>query len=125
VFGAGVMAAGNRDVMVIGHPDLNDIVQRNLSSGGAPAYFPEVSPYVTARALQQFNYFLPDEGSDAWFSPTNLNLGEVAFLPVNRAPKDGEEFEVLGIKMQFFTKYGTDDKGHTSVWLHIPDDSCH
>ena len=116
-FGAGVMAEGNKDVMVIGHPDLNDIVQRNLSSGGAPAYFAEVSPYVTARALQQFNYFLPDEGPDAWFSPTNLNLGEVAFLPVNRAPKDGEEFEVLGIKMQFFTKYGTDDKGHTSVWL--------
>lgn len=116
-FGAGVMAEGNEDVMVIGHPDLNDIVQRNLSSGGAPAYFPEVSPYVTARALQQFNYFLPDEGPDAWFSPTNLNLGEVAFLPVNRAPKDGEVFEVLGIKMQFFTKYGTDDKGHTSVWL--------
>lgn len=117
VFGAGVMAEGNEDVMVIGHPELNDIVQRNLSSGGAPAYFPEVSPYVTARALQQFNYFLPDEGPDAWFSPTNLNLGEVAFLPVNRAPKDGEAFEILGIKMQFFTKYGTDDKGHTSVWL--------
>jgi len=116
-FGAGVMAEGNKDVMVIGHPDLNEIVQRNLSSGGAPAYFPEISPYLTARALQQFNYFLPDKGPDAWYSPTNLNLGEVAFLPVNRAPKDGEEFEVLGIKMQFFTKYGTDDKGHTTVWL--------
>jgi alkyl sulfatase BDS1-like metallo-beta-lactamase superfamily hydrolase len=116
-FGAGVMAEGNKDVMVIGHPDLNEIVQRNLSSGGAPAYFPEAGPYLTARALQQFNYFLPDKGPDAWYSPTNLNLGEVAFLPVNRAPKDGEEFEVLGIKMQFFTKYGTDDKGHTTVWL--------
>ena len=116
-FGAGVMAEGNKDILVIGHPDLNEIVQRNLSSGGAPAYFPEISPYLTARALQQFNYFLPDKGPDAWYSPTNLNLGEVAFLPVNRAPKDGEEFEVLGIKMQFFTKYGTDDKGHTTVWL--------
>ncbi len=116
-FGAGVMAEGNKDVMVIGHPDLNDIVQRNLSSGGAPAYFPEVSPYLTARALQQFNVYLPEKGPDAWYSPTNLNIGEVAFLPVNRAPKDGEEFEVLGIKMQFFTKYGTDDKGHTTVWL--------
>ncbi len=116
-FGAGVMAEGNKDVMVIGHPDLNSIVQRNMSSGGAPAYFPEVSPYVTSRALQQFNYFLPEKGPDAWYSPTNINLGELAFLPVNRAPKDGEEFEVLGIKMQFFTKYGTDDKGHTTVWL--------
>lgn len=116
-FGAGVMAEGKKDVIVIGHPDLNDIVQTNLSSGGAPAYFPEISPYLTARALQQFNYFLPDKGSDAWYSPTNLSMGEVAFLPVNRVPKDGEEFEVLGIKMQFFTKYGTDDKAHTTVWL--------
>jgi alkyl sulfatase BDS1-like metallo-beta-lactamase superfamily hydrolase len=116
-FGAGVMAEGKKDVMVIGHPDLNKIVQTNMASGGAPAYFPEVGPYLTSRALQQFNVYLPDEGPDAWFSPTNLNIGEVAFLPVNRAPKDGEEFEVLGIKMQFFTKYGTDDKGHTTVWL--------
>jgi alkyl sulfatase BDS1-like metallo-beta-lactamase superfamily hydrolase len=116
-FGAGVLAEGNKDVMVIGHPDLNEIVQQNLSSGGAPAYFPEVSPYLTARALQQFNAFLPDEGPDAWFNPTNISFGELAFLPVNRAPEDGEEFDVLGIKMQFFTKYGTDDKAHTTVWL--------
>ena len=26
-------------------------------------------------------------------------------------------FDVLGIKMQFFTRYGTDDKAHTTVWL--------
>jgi len=117
VFGAGALAEGNQDVMVIGHPDLNGIVHQNLSSGGAPAYFPEVSPYLTARALQQFNAFLPDEGPDAWYSPTNLNFDEMVFLPVNRAPEDGEEFDVLGIKMQFFTKYGTDDKAHTTVWL--------
>jgi alkyl sulfatase BDS1-like metallo-beta-lactamase superfamily hydrolase len=116
-FGAGVMAEGNKDVMVIGHPDLNKIVERNLSSGGAPAYFPEISPYLTARALQQFNYFLPDKGPDAWYNPTNLSVGEVAFLPVNRPVQDGEIIDVLGIKMQFFTKYGTDDKAHTTVWL--------
>ncbi|MHC4757271.1 MAG: alkyl sulfatase dimerization domain-containing protein [Planctomycetota bacterium] len=116
-FGAGVMAEGNKDVMVIGHPDLNAIVQENLSAGGAPAYFPEIGPYLTSRALQQFNVFLPDKGPDAWYSPTNLNIGEVAFLPVNRPVKDGEVFDVLGIKMQFFTKYGTDDKAHTTVWL--------
>lgn len=116
-FGAGVMTEGDPEVVVYGHPDLNDIVQRNLSSGGAPAYFPEISPYLTARALQQFNYFLPDKGPDAWYSPTNLNIDEVAFLPVNRPLEDGEIIDVLGIKMQFFTKYGTDDKGHTTVWL--------
>jgi len=116
-FGAGVMAEGKEDIPVIGHPDLNDIVRQNMSSGGAPAYFPEVSPYLTARALQQFNYFLPDEGPDSWYSPTNLSMGEMAFLPVNRVPEDGEVLELLGIKMQFFTKYGTDDKAHTTVWL--------
>ena len=115
-FGAGVMAEG-KEVMVIGHPDLNKVVERNMSSGGAPAYFPEVSPYLTARAMLQFNAYLPSEGPDAWVSPTNISPGEMAFLPVNHPVKDGEELDVLGIRMQFFTRYGTDDKVHTTVWL--------
>jgi alkyl sulfatase BDS1-like metallo-beta-lactamase superfamily hydrolase len=116
-FGAGVMAEGNKDVMVIGHPDLNDVVAENMTGGGAPAFYPEVGPLLTARALQQFNAYLPDKGPDAWFSPTNISAGELAFLPVNKPVKDGEVLDVLGIKMQFFTKYGTDDKVHTNVWL--------
>ncbi len=116
-FGAGVMAEGNKDVMVIGHPNLNAVVKENMTGGGAPAFYPEIGPLLTARALQQFNQFLPEKGPDAWFSPTNLSAGELAFLPVNRPVKHGKEFEVLGIKMQFFTKYGTDDKVHTNVWL--------
>jgi len=115
-FGAGTMAEG-ADVMVIGHPDLNDIVAENMTGGGAPAFYPEVGPLLTARAIQQFNQFLPDEGPDAWFSPTNLSIGEWAFLPVNRPVEDGETLDVLGIEMQFFTQFGTDDKGHTTVWL--------
>jgi alkyl sulfatase BDS1-like metallo-beta-lactamase superfamily hydrolase len=116
-FGAGVMAEGNKDVMVIGHPDLNKIVAENMTGGGAPAFYPEIGPLLTSRALQQFNQFLPDKGPDAWFSPTNLSVGELDFLPVNNAVKDGEVLDVLGIKMQFFTRYGTDDKAHTTVWL--------
>jgi alkyl sulfatase BDS1-like metallo-beta-lactamase superfamily hydrolase len=116
-FGAGVIAEGNEDVVVYGHPNLNDVVTANLASGGAPAYFPEISPLLTARALQQFNFFLPEEGPDAWFNPTNLSVGEVAFLPVNRPVADGEMIDVLGIKMQFFVDHGTDDKVHTTVWL--------
>jgi len=116
-FGAGVLAEGNKDVMVIGHPDLNDVVAENMTGGGAPAFYPEVGPLLTARALQQFNVYLPEKGPDAWFSPTNLSAGEMAFLPVNKPVKDGEMFDVLGIKMQFFTKYGTDDNVHTTVWL--------
>jgi alkyl sulfatase BDS1-like metallo-beta-lactamase superfamily hydrolase len=103
--------------MVIGHPDLNQVVQQNMSSGGAPAYFPEVGPYLTSRALQQFNYFLPEEGPDAWYNPTNLSIDEMAFLPVNRPVMDGETIDILGIRMQFFTKYGTDDKVHTTIWI--------
>jgi alkyl sulfatase BDS1-like metallo-beta-lactamase superfamily hydrolase len=115
-FGAGVMAEG-KEVMVIGHPDLNKVVEQNMASGGAPAYFPEISPYLTARALLQFNAYLPTEGPDAWFSPTNISAGEMAFLPVNRPVKDGKTFDVAGIKIQFFTRYGTDDKVHTTAWL--------
>jgi alkyl sulfatase BDS1-like metallo-beta-lactamase superfamily hydrolase len=116
-FGAGVLAEGNQDVMVIGHPDLNAVVEKNLQGGGAPAYFPEIGPYLTARALIQFNNYMPTEGPDAWSLPLLLPLGEMAFLPVNTPVQDGQEMTVLGVKMQFFTKYGSDDKVHTTVWL--------
>jgi alkyl sulfatase BDS1-like metallo-beta-lactamase superfamily hydrolase len=116
-FGAGVLAEGNEDVMVIGHPDLNAVVEKNLHGGGAPAYFPEIGPYLTARALIQFNNYMPDEGPDAWVAPLHLPLGEMAFLPVNTPVEDGQEMTVLGVRMQFLTKYGSDDKVHTMVWL--------
>jgi len=48
-----VLAEGNKDVMVIGHPGLNDVVKGNL--GGAPAFDPEVGPYLTARAGASLN----------------------------------------------------------------------
>jgi len=51
VFGTGVMAEGNKDVMVISHPDMDKVVAQNMSSGGAPPYFPEIGPVLTARAL--------------------------------------------------------------------------
>jgi len=113
--GAGVLTEGNDDIPVIGHPDLNDVVARN--AGGAPAYFPEIGPYLTARLLIQFNTFMPKEGPDAWVVPTNLEVDEGAFIPVNTPVEDGQEMEVLGVKMQFFTRYGSDDKVHTTVWL--------
>jgi alkyl sulfatase BDS1-like metallo-beta-lactamase superfamily hydrolase len=114
-FGAGVLAEGKDDVMVIGHPDLNAVVERN--AGGAPAYFPEIGPYLTARMFIQFNAFMPKSGPDAYVVPTNLEKPEFAFIPVNTPVEDGQEMTVLGQKMQFFTKYGSDDKVHTTVWL--------
>ncbi len=116
-FGAGVLAEGNKDVMVIGHPGLNAVVEQNLKGGGAPAYFPELGPYLTARAVIQFNAYMPSEGPDAWVGPLLLPVSEMAFLPVNTPVEDGEIMTVLGVKMQFFTKYGSDDKVHTTVWL--------
>jgi len=116
-FGAGVLAEGNENIMVIGHPDLNAVVEKNLQGGGAPAYFPEIGPYLTARALIQFNNYMPSEGPDAWVAPLLLPLGDMAFLPVNTPVEDGQEMTVLGVRMQFLTKYGSDDKVHTMVWL--------
>jgi len=40
-----------------------------------------------------------------------------AFLPVNTPVEDGQVMTVLRQKMQFFTRYGSDDKVHTTVWL--------
>jgi alkyl sulfatase BDS1-like metallo-beta-lactamase superfamily hydrolase len=117
VAGAGVLAEGNKDIMVIGHPDLNRVVEENVGGGGAPAFYPEVGPYLTARALTQFNAYMPKEGPDAYVVPTNLTKMDLAFLPVNTPVQDGEEKEILGIKFKFFTKYGSDDKVHTTVWL--------
>ena len=114
-FGAGVLTEGNDDIPIIGHPGLNDVIA--LNAGGAPAYFPEIGPYLTARLLIQFNTFMPNEGPDAWVVPTNLEVDEGAFIPVNTPVEDGQEMDVLGVKMQFFTRYGSDDKVHTTVWL--------
>jgi alkyl sulfatase BDS1-like metallo-beta-lactamase superfamily hydrolase len=116
-FGAGVFAEGNQNVMVIGHPELNKVVMQNIKGGGAPAYFPELGPYLTARAMIQFNGYMPDKGPDAWVTPMILKAPEVAFMPVNTPVQDGQVMDVDGVKMQFFTKYGSDDKVHTTVWL--------
>jgi len=117
VMGAGIFTEGNNDVMIIGHPDLNEVVEKNLKAGGVPAYYPEIGPYLMARAVIQFNGYLPMEGPDAAVIPVILPQGESAFLHVNRPVEDREEMTVLGVKMQFFTKYGSDDKVHTAVWL--------
>ena len=117
-FGAGVLAEGQEDIQIIGHPNLNAVVEENMKAAGAPAYFQEIGPYLTARMLIQFNAFMPNEGPDAWVVPTTLPEDfEMAFIPVNTPVEDGQVMTVLGQKMQFFTKYGSDDKVHTTVWL--------
>jgi alkyl sulfatase BDS1-like metallo-beta-lactamase superfamily hydrolase len=117
VHGAGVFAEGNKDVMILGKPGLNERVERDLASSGIPAFYPEVGPYLMGRAVTQFNGYMPDEGPDAWAVPIHIGPPGSAFLPVNTPVEDGQEMTVLGVKMQFFTKYGSDDKYHTTVWL--------
>ena len=117
VLGAGVLTEGNKDVIVIGHPNLNKVYEQNQQSAGIPAYYPEIGPYLTARALIQFNAYMPKEGPDAFVAPLLLTDTESAFIPVNTPVEDGQEMTVLGLQMQFFTKYGSDDKVHTTVWL--------
>jgi alkyl sulfatase BDS1-like metallo-beta-lactamase superfamily hydrolase len=71
---------------------------------------------MTTRTLIQFNNFVPDKGPDAALAG-KLEIGKpIAFLPANKTVQDGEELEVLGVKLQFFTKYTSDDFNLT-VWI--------
>jgi alkyl sulfatase BDS1-like metallo-beta-lactamase superfamily hydrolase len=114
--GGGALVDNPKDVMIIGHPKLNETVKSNLQGGGAPTAIPEVGPIMTARAVVQFNNFMPDKGPDAAVGG-KIEMGKpIAFLPVNKTVKDKEELDVLGVKMQFFTEYTSDDYNLT-VWI--------
>jgi len=107
--GAGALVDDPDDVLIIGHPNLNETVENSLKGGGSPSAIPEVGPLMTSRVLIQFNNFMPTEGPDAAITG-KLEVGKpIAFLPANKTVQDGETLELLGIKMQFFTEYVTDD----------------
>jgi len=116
--GGGALVDDPNDVLVIGHPKLNETVENMVQSGGAPSAIPEIGPVLAARGLIQFNNFLPTEGPDAALAGKIEGGKPTAFLPVNKTVEDGEEVEVLGVKLQFFTKYTSDDYNLT-VW--VPD----
>jgi alkyl sulfatase BDS1-like metallo-beta-lactamase superfamily hydrolase len=103
--------------MIIAKPGLNEQVQQDLASSGLPAFYPELGPYLMGRAVTQFNGYMPNEGPDAWAAPTNIGPPDSTFIPANTLVEDGQEMTVLGVRMQFFTKYGSDDRFHTTVWL--------
>ncbi len=114
--GGGALVDDPDDVLIIGHPKLNETVENNLRGGGSPSAIPEVGPVMTPRVLVQFNNFLPTEGPDAALSG-KLEIGKpVAFLPANRTVEDGEILDLLGLKVQFFTEYISDDYSLT-VWI--------
>jgi alkyl sulfatase BDS1-like metallo-beta-lactamase superfamily hydrolase len=116
--GAGALVDDPKDVLIIGHPSVNKTVENSLKGGGSPSAIPEVGPMMTPRVLVQFNNFLPEKGPDAAIQ-AKLQLGKPhAFLPANKTVKDGEVVDVLGIKMQFFTKYQSDDN---SLTVYVPE----
>ena len=118
VFGAGALVDDPNDVLVIGHHSVNKTVESSLQGGGIPSAIPEVGPILTARTLSHFGLLLPEEGPDAGVTP-KLDMGKpIAFLPVNKTVEDGEVVQVLGLKMQFFTKYSSDDD---CVTVYIPE----
>ena len=43
---------------------------------------------------------------------------EVAFLPANKTLENGETLEVLGVELQFFTEYTSDDYNLT---VYVPE----
>jgi len=47
-------------------------------------------------------------------SPGTIPLA-LALVSVNRPVQDRKEMTVLGVKMRFFAKYGSNDKVHTTV----------
>ena len=50
-FGGGALVDNPDDVLVIGHPKLNETVQSSLQGGGSPSAIPEVGPIMTARGV--------------------------------------------------------------------------
>jgi hypothetical protein len=113
--GGGAMVDDPKSVMVIGHPKLNETVNTNLQGGGAPSAIPELGPALTARAIVQFNNFLPREGGDTALAAA-IQIKEPAFLPVTQPVDDGQTLDVAGLQLQFFTKYISDDYSVT-VWI--------
>ncbi len=107
--GSGALVDNPDDVLIIGHPKLNETVEASLRGGGSPSAIPEVGPLMTSRLMIQFNNYLPSEGPDAELAG-KLEVGKpIAFLPANKTVENEEVLELLGVKLQFFTEYTSDD----------------
>jgi hypothetical protein len=87
--GGGKLVDNPEDVMVIGHPTVNDTVQANLQGGGAPSVYGEIGPVLTARAVVQMNNFLPEEGPDARLGGVIPIGKQISPLPATVTPEHG------------------------------------
>ena len=112
VLGTSALLEGEKDVMIIGHPNVNE----SLKTSGVGSYFPETEPLQWSRVYQYFNAFLPKDGPDGKWGIA-VALGERGFVPVNHPVKDREELTIAGIRFQFFTEGSTDSNDTMTVWL--------
>lgn len=112
VLGTSALIEGEKEVMIIGHSNVN----KNLKTSGVGSYFPETEPLQWARVYKQFNTFLPKQGDDAGWG-ISVELGERGFVPVNHPVKNREQLIIAGIKLQFFTEGSTDSDDLITVWL--------
>jgi alkyl sulfatase BDS1-like metallo-beta-lactamase superfamily hydrolase len=112
VLGTSTLLEGEKDVLIIGHPNVND----NLKTSGVGSYFPETEPLQWARVYEYFSAFLPESGPDAKWGLT-VALGDRGFVPVNHPVKDRDEMTIAGIRFQFFTEGSTDSNDTMTVWM--------
>ncbi|EJN26867.1 alkyl sulfatase-like hydrolase [Pseudomonas sp. GM78] len=110
--GARTLVEGEKDVLTIGHPKLNE----NMQISGLGSYYSEVEPLQRARAYQHAQIALPEQGPDgkAGFA---VSLGESGFIPVNTPVQHGQEMVVAGVRLKFFTRGGSDTDDCIAVWL--------
>ncbi|MDD2058520.1 MBL fold metallo-hydrolase [Pseudomonas sp. GD03860] len=110
--GARTLLEGEKDVLTIGHPKLNE----NMKIGGLGSYYPEVEPLQRSRAYQHAQIALPEQGPDgkAGFA---VSIGESGFVPVNTPVQHGEELVVAGVRLKFLSRGGSDTDDGITVWL--------
>lgn len=105
---------GNADIKIIGNADTNMEMARTR---GAFALHPEAAPVLSARALEQFNAYLPASGPDAGFKNT-IKLSSGGFVPVNTPVRDGDRLSVAGLDLVFRTEgIATDSLVQLMVWI--------
>jgi alkyl sulfatase BDS1-like metallo-beta-lactamase superfamily hydrolase len=110
--GARTLVEGEKDVLTIGHPKLNE----NMQISGLGSYYSEVEPLQRARAYQHAQIALPEQGPDgkAGFA---VSMGESGFIPVNTPVQHGQEMVVAGVRLKFLTRGGSDTDDTIAVWL--------
>ncbi|WP_281615992.1 alkyl sulfatase dimerization domain-containing protein [Flammeovirga sp. SubArs3] len=118
VWGTTSLLEGQQTYNIIGHANLNKNIKESKGLGSS---VPELAPVLTARAYEQFDIYTPNEGDDAPLFSSPIGKNEKGFMPVTTPVEDGEELTIDGVKMQFFTNYGSDTDDCLMVYFPEKD----